>query len=215
MRNHADEFVTIVRQRIPEDWSMSEEFSKVDGILLGAKDLSWSYGAFLSMMQRRERNMPASWSAFDAAEVPANYSVHPIKGTYSPASNIQWRQFPCEPVSRVQLTFNLLSKDIYKEFKVYVHGSIPELGSWNRKGMVPMDNTRYNKEQGLPLRSVSIEIPAGTVFEYKYKTNDRGGEESPSFHYQVEKEACWYAAATNDTWRNSSALLEWQRCLLD
>ncbi|KAJ4349550.1 glycoside hydrolase 15 protein [Didymosphaeria variabile] len=198
MKSYADGFVDIVRSSIPEDGSLAEQFSKVDGKPLGAKHFSWSYGAWLSMMDRREGRMPSSWSALDASHVPSNCSTGGIKGSYSPANNTQWPKFPCKSVKKVQVTFNVL-RAVGEGEGVFVSGSVPELGKWDEKKTVKMDGERYDKER-LPLWSVSVEVPAGTKFEYRYKMNGSDGGVSKTFGFQVEKETCWYAVAINDTW---------------
>jgi hypothetical protein len=65
---------------------------------------------------------------------------------------------------------------------------------------VGMDGSRYDETKGMPLWSVAVDIPAGKEVKYRYKRDGSGGVESKQFAFRVEKETCWYAAATNDTW---------------
>ena len=200
MRSYADGFIDIVRNSIPEDGSLYEQFSMLDGKPLGAKDHSWSYGAFLSMKDRREGEMPASWGALDASKsMPSECNITKVEGTYEAVDNIQWPKFSCTPVKTVQVTFNLFGKNVTEGRKVYIYGSSSELGAWDKKKAVLMDGSRYNQGGELPLWSVSVQVSAGTRLEYKYRA-EQEAMESTTFHYQVEKETCWDAAATSDTW---------------
>ncbi|KAL1610638.1 glycoside hydrolase 15 protein [Paraconiothyrium brasiliense] len=198
MKSYADGFVEVVLSSLPKNGSLSEQFSKVDGKPLGARHFSWSYGAWLSMMDRREGRVPASWNALGASHVPSNCSTGGVKGSYSPANDTQWPTFPCKAVEKVQVTFNVL-RVVGEGEGVFVYGSVLELGKWDERNMVRMDGERYDAKR-LPLWSVAVEIPLGTKFEYRYKVDGSSGMESKTFGFQVEKETCWYAVATNDTW---------------
>ena len=200
MRSYADGFIEIVRNSLPENGSLYEQFSYIDGKPLGARDLSWSYGAFLSMKDRREGKMPVSWGARNAARIiPSKCNITQFKGTYSPVEEKSWPKFPCKPRSTVQITFNLFGQNTTEESSVYLYGSVSQLGSWDQKKALLMTASRTRADKEGPIWIASVDIPAGTRFEYKYRINEQETE-STSFQYQVEKETCWYAAATHDTW---------------
>ncbi|KAK0553425.1 hypothetical protein OC846_001300 [Tilletia horrida] len=48
MKNQADGFMSIVNQHAAANGSLAEEFSRYNGYEVGARDLTWSYAAFLS-----------------------------------------------------------------------------------------------------------------------------------------------------------------------
>lgn len=54
MRTRADDFVNIVRDHKGCDGSLSEQFSRIDGRPEGARHLTWSNAAFLSMRDARD-----------------------------------------------------------------------------------------------------------------------------------------------------------------
>ena len=43
-----DQFVNRVRTHTPADGSLSEQFNRVNGFALSARDLTWSYASFLT-----------------------------------------------------------------------------------------------------------------------------------------------------------------------
>jgi glucoamylase len=53
-RARGDAFLETVRRFTPENGSMSEQFDQTTGLQTSAKDLAWSYAAFLSCIHARE-----------------------------------------------------------------------------------------------------------------------------------------------------------------
>jgi glucoamylase len=49
-----DEFLEVVKTHVDAQGSMSEQFDQVTGYMRGAKDLTWSYGAFLQAVRARK-----------------------------------------------------------------------------------------------------------------------------------------------------------------
>lgn len=56
--NYGDSFLDKLREHVSEDGSMSEQFNKYTGIMQGARDLTWSHGAFWSSSRVREQVLP-------------------------------------------------------------------------------------------------------------------------------------------------------------
>lgn len=54
MRQHGDSFLSVIRQFAATNGSLSEQFNRNDGVPQGARDLTWSYGAFISAAQARK-----------------------------------------------------------------------------------------------------------------------------------------------------------------
>jgi GH15 family glucan-1,4-alpha-glucosidase len=50
----ADQFVQIARTSIKSNGSMHEQFDRMNGVGLGARDLTWSHISFLSMDRARK-----------------------------------------------------------------------------------------------------------------------------------------------------------------
>ncbi|WP_264632288.1 carbohydrate-binding module family 20 domain-containing protein [Microbacterium hydrothermale] len=79
---------------------------------------------------------------------------------------------------------------------VYVVGSVAALGSWSPDGAKPLSSATY------PVWSASIDLPAGTSFEYKYIRKDAGG--NVTWESGANRTATVPANGTltrNDTWR--------------
>lgn len=55
MFQYADSFIDVVRLHVTEQGRMSEQFDTKTGGQRGAKDLTWSYGSFLSAVEERAR----------------------------------------------------------------------------------------------------------------------------------------------------------------
>jgi glucoamylase len=49
-----DSFLEVVKTHVDVDGSMSEQFDRVTGYMRGARDLTWSYGAFLGATRARK-----------------------------------------------------------------------------------------------------------------------------------------------------------------
>jgi glucoamylase len=52
-----DEFLSIIKKHADGEGSLSEQFDKVTGFERGARDLTWSYGAFLQAVRARKKVM--------------------------------------------------------------------------------------------------------------------------------------------------------------
>lgn len=51
---YGDSFLDVIREHVDSKGSMSEQFSRYDGYMRGAEDLTWSYGAFWSAVRQRK-----------------------------------------------------------------------------------------------------------------------------------------------------------------
>lgn len=55
LRNTGDEFLEVIRTHADAEGSLSEQFDRITGFERGARDLTWSYGAFLQAVRARNR----------------------------------------------------------------------------------------------------------------------------------------------------------------
>jgi len=55
LRGLGEEFLAVVRRHADGEGALSEQFDRVTGFERGARDLTWSYGAFLQAMRARGR----------------------------------------------------------------------------------------------------------------------------------------------------------------
>lgn len=53
MFQYADSFLNVLRQYATTDGRMSEQFNGVTGAQQGAHDLTWSYGSFVTAVDKR------------------------------------------------------------------------------------------------------------------------------------------------------------------
>jgi glucoamylase len=51
---YGDSFLDVIREHVDSNGSMSEQFSRYDGYMRGAENLTWSYGAFWSAVRQRK-----------------------------------------------------------------------------------------------------------------------------------------------------------------
>lgn len=199
----------------PSSGALAEQFSRNDGTPLSAADLTWSYAALLTAAARRSAVVPASWDAPSADSVPAVCSATSATGPYSTATNTVWpgeatttatataTSTPCTAApTAVAVTFNERVTTVWGE-NVFLVGSISALGSWDTNSAVALSADRYTSSD--PLWYVTVSLPAGTSFEYKYIKKETDGsvvwESDPNRSYTVPK-ACGVTTATvNDSWR--------------
>ncbi|KAF2768834.1 alpha-amylase [Teratosphaeria nubilosa] len=85
---------------------------------------------------------------------------------------------------------------------VKLSGSISQLGSWDSSSAVALSASDYTTSN--PIWNVSVTLPAGTSFEYKFILVDDSGdvswESDPNREYTVPT-GCSTTASVNDTWR--------------
>ncbi|CAN6674884.1 hypothetical protein TRVA0_070S00254 [Trichomonascus vanleenenianus] len=55
--SYGDSFLDVIREHQAHDGTMSEQFSRYDGYMTGARELTWSYGAFWSATRQRDLAM--------------------------------------------------------------------------------------------------------------------------------------------------------------
>ncbi|KAJ5444026.1 Glycoside hydrolasefamily 13 [Penicillium daleae] len=90
VKEYADGFVSIVQQYTPSNGSLAEQFTRDNGTPTSARDLTWSYAAFLTAASRRDGTVPASWGASTANEVPTQCQGGSATGSYATPSVGSW-----------------------------------------------------------------------------------------------------------------------------
>jgi glucoamylase len=151
VKTYADGYMAIVMKYTPANGGLSEQFNKANGSPVSAVDLTWSYAAFITATERRNGVVSPSWD-----ESSNNVPPETCTGT---------------PVCSSKTTFNVLATtDLGQE--VFVVGQLTELGNWAPAGAQALSASQYTGSN--PLWSGTIDLPAGTIFEYKYikKTSD-------------------------------------------
>lgn len=108
----------------------------------------------------------------------------------------------CTTATAVAVLFEELVTTTYGE-NVYLSGSISQLGDWNTDDAVALSAANYTSSN--PLWYVTVTLPVGTSFEYKFIKKEENGdvewESDPNRSYTVPT-ACTGATETIvDTWR--------------
>ncbi|KAJ7451616.1 glucoamylase [Mycena latifolia] len=121
-------------------------YDRKTGAPLSAVDLTWSYAAALTAFSARAGKKPASWGA--AGLVAPKVCQSNNEGT-------------------VAVTFNVDAKTILGE-SIYLVGSVDALKNWSPEHAIIMSAAKY------PIWSITINVPASTVIEYKYIRKQNG-----------------------------------------
>ncbi|KAJ5609979.1 glycosyl hydrolase family 15 [Penicillium lagena] len=87
---YADGFVSVVQQYIPNNGTLSEQFSRDNGTPTSARDLTWSYASFLTAVARRGGSVPSSWGLSRANKVPTLCQRGTATGTYVTPTVTSW-----------------------------------------------------------------------------------------------------------------------------
>lgn len=180
VKTYADDYMSLVQKYTPSAGNLAEQFDKSTGSPLSARDLTWSYAAFLTAAERRAGTLPQSWNE------PANNSP-PSTCTSTPS---------CTST----MTFNVRATTVYGE-NIFVVGQLLELGNWSPGGAKPLSAAKYTSSD--PLWTADIGIPANTAFEYKYirKQGDKVTWESDPNRRVTSSSGCGSKGVINDTWR--------------
>ncbi|RHZ43995.1 putative glucan 1,4-alpha-glucosidase [Aspergillus thermomutatus] len=229
VKTYADGYVSIVEAHAMNNGSLSEQFDKASGTSLSARDLTWSYAALLTANMRRNGVVPPAWGAASANTVPSSCSMGSATGTYSTATATSWPSTltsgsagatttatsttagsgtttstttACTTPTSVAVTFDEIATTTYGE-NVYIVGSISQLGNWDTNSAVALSASQYTSSNNLWY--VTINLPAGTTFQYKYIRKETDGsvvwESDPNRSYTVPS-GCGVSTATeSDTWR--------------
>jgi glucoamylase len=224
VKTYADGYVSIVQAHAMTNGSLSEQYDKSSGSSLSARDLTWSYAALLTANMRRNNVVPPSWGAKSANTVPSSCSMGSAAGTYATPTATSWPSTltsgtpgstttatatsttsttsACTTPTSVAVTFDEIATTTYGE-NVYIVGSISQLGSWNTANAIALSASQYTSSN--PLWFVTINLPAGTTFQYKYIRKESNGsivwESDPNRSYTVPATCGTTTTTENDTWR--------------
>ncbi|PNY28487.1 Glucoamylase [Tolypocladium capitatum] len=215
---YADGFLNIVATYAAPNGSLAEQFSRDDGHPLSARDLTWSYAAFLTAAARRAGIVPPSWSNDQATSIPGTCSATSVVGSYSSATATSFppSQTPkagvpppttttpgaCQTATSVAVTFKELVTTVYGQ-TIKIVGNTDALGNWNTNDAVPLDASEYTSSN--PLWKGTLSLAAGQVIEYKYVNVNPDGsltwERDPNHTYTVPQ-TCATAAVQSDEWQS-------------
>ncbi|KAI5864245.1 carbohydrate-binding module family 20 protein [Durotheca rogersii] len=225
---YADGFVNVVERYAQSNGSLAEQFDRNNGSPLSARDLTWSYAAFLTAAASRHGIVPAGWAGAGstATSVPAVCRATSQVGTYSTAtlttfpsnqtpitSSVPTNTFTrptvtvttpipsCTPVTSVAVTFNELKTTIYGQ-TVKIVGDIAALGNWDTSRAIALSASSYTSSN--PLWQVTITLPAGQAIQYKYIVVNTDGSitwEADPNHFWNVPTGCSATATKSDSWQ--------------
>ncbi|KAN0075811.1 Six-hairpin glycosidase-like protein [Elaphomyces granulatus] len=210
VKNYADGYMNMVAKYTPNDGSLTEQFSRLDGTPLSASALTWSYAALLTAAARRSSVVPASWIDSSLNSTPSVCVATSATGPYSTATNTVWpgtppattTRPPCTTPSAVIVTFTVLATTNLGD-TIHVVGSIPALGNWNINNGITLSPTAYTSSN--PVWFGSVSIAPGTSFQYKYINQHADGsivwESGPNQSLTVPTDCGVSTATINDSWR--------------
>ncbi|CAK7228809.1 glycoside hydrolase 15 protein [Sporothrix bragantina] len=231
VKTYADGYVALVESHAMTNGSMSEQYDKSVGTQLSARDLTWSYAALLTANMRRNAIVPQPWGETTASSVPSICVATAATGTYATAAVSSWPSTltsgtgvpttsttsvskkptttttstttaACTTPTSVAVTFNEIANTYYGE-NVFITGSIAQLGSWDTSNGIALSAIDYTSSNNLWF--VTIDLPAGTTFQYKYYRKESSGsivwESDPNRSYTVPATCGVNSVTENDTWR--------------
>lgn len=181
VRTYADDYVAVVQRYTPSNGALAEQYDRNNASPLSARDLTWSYAAFLTATERRAGVVSPTWG-----EPPNNVPPTTCSGT---------------PPCNSKTTFNVRATTSYGD-NIYVTGQLTQLGNWSPGDAKLLSASRYSSSD--PLWYAEIDIPAGTVFEYKYLRKTSSGqvvwESDPNRRFTTTG-GCGSTSVVNDNWR--------------
>jgi glucoamylase len=172
--NYADSFVEVVEKYAPANGSLAEQFSKASPFKpTSARDLTWSYAAFVSMAERRSGQYPPSWiPAKGSVSVPQQCASSSRKGVYLPATAAGAPNVTATCTSNVRFEVNATT---YYGENILVAGNTTDLGSWDISNAWPLDAAGYTDKR--PLWAATVALTAGDTVSYSYVRQEDCGQD--------------------------------------
>lgn len=144
------------------------------------------------------------WNSFQTGQIYLSCADIAISGSGSGSPTTTTTATPtgtCTPVSTVAVTFNELVTTSYGQ-NIKLVGSIAELGNWAPASGVALSASQYTSSN--PLWSATVNLPAGTTFQYKFVNVGSDGsvkwESDPNRSYTVPT-GCNAAATVSSSWK--------------
>lgn len=75
IRLYADQFLALEQQHVGQNFSMAEEFNRTTGAQQGARDLTWSYAAFVTAARARSGQLTYDFTTGNPANLVSGYQL--------------------------------------------------------------------------------------------------------------------------------------------
>ncbi|GAA5898142.1 hypothetical protein JCM5296_002002 [Sporobolomyces johnsonii] len=164
VRTYADEFLEIVREYTPEGGSLAEQFDKCSGEPKGARDLTWSYIAFLTAANARPASLPA------ASLPPSTSPLDSFDASTCPDGS--------DYVGSMKVKFQVEVQTEWGE-AILLTGSGPSLGSWDPSKALALSAHDYTRDRPVwttdPKGGGGVELPGRRGIEFKFVRRKRDG----------------------------------------
>ncbi|KAL3420003.1 Glucoamylase P [Phlyctema vagabunda] len=160
---YADSFVAVAQKYTPADGSLSEQFDRATGAPLSARDLTWSYAAFVTMAERRAGQYPETWGVRKVAPAPATCAGSSTLGVYVPATAAGAPNVTTFCTVNIRLEVNAST---YFGENLYVVGNTTDLGNWDLASSQPLNPGLYTAAR--PLWYADLQLAAGQSVDYKF-----------------------------------------------
>lgn len=187
---YADGFLQIVADHVHPNGSIAEQFTRDEGTPTSARDLTWSYGALLSAIARRDKQTPREWLPI-RTEIPQTCAPISIIGYYAsanpspfpPLAQALETNLPkanlvpegsCPPTRYVVVRFDVRARTSWGQ-KIRMVGDQDILGSWDPRRGVDLDASTYTEKD--PVWSVSMVLLAGHTLKYKFVRVSTNGDQ--------------------------------------
>ncbi|KAL4862764.1 hypothetical protein BDV12DRAFT_207023 [Aspergillus spectabilis] len=151
------------------------------------------------------------WNSFQTAQVYLHCADIAIAGsgggststtTTTSATSTTSSSTCTATATSIPVTFNARVTTSWGE-NVYLAGSIAQLGSWSPGSAVALSASQYTTSN--PVWTVTLDIPVGTTFEYKYIKKESDGsvvwESDPNRSYTVPAGCSGATATESGTWQ--------------
>ncbi|KAJ5369544.1 hypothetical protein N7509_014156 [Penicillium cosmopolitanum] len=205
VKTYADGYMSIAEQYAYTNGSMSEQFLRADGTPASARDLTWSYAALLTANMRRNSHRYQHKLAKLLDEWVGSTTTGGTttsKSSTTTTSKTSTTTSSCTTPSAVAVTFDVIATTVYGE-NIKLAGSISALGSWDTSSAIALSASKYTSSNNLWY--VTVNLPAGQVFQYKYIRVASSGtitwESDPNLSYTVPAACATTAVTISDTWR--------------
>ncbi|GAA6060427.1 hypothetical protein JCM10212_002195 [Sporobolomyces blumeae] len=180
--SYADDFVAIVQQYTPPGGALSEQYSRQNGTQLSARDLTWSYVAFLTATHFR--SLQDSRTAPDASKpLFGSTNLTCAAGSAGGAPN-----------GTVPVNFKVTKVTVYGE-NVFLSGSAAALGEWDVTKAIPLNANSYTASAPIWQTGYAVNLPANATLSYKYVLQSTNG----SFSYENGNNRTFTTPASGST----------------
>jgi len=216
--DYADGFVDIVQTYMGTNGALAEQFDKSTGGPLSARDLTWSYAAFLTAAAARAKVHSSQFSwANGVAVLPASCQATSVSGAYITATNTHLPTLTpsagnetitvtaAEPSSTscaIGIYFHVLVTTNWGD-TIKVVGSVDALGNWDTSKAIALTAWSYTASN--PLWDGTLSMSPGQSFQYKFIKVTSSGvltwEADPNRSFIVPS-SCGGSGTTGGSWQS-------------